>query len=247
MGAGVPPCSPARVQGEVRAPLSPSHRIKYILQEFCFPFFHNLACLMLHCPVDLHASWKSLEPPSDPAGSAPHGPCCALLTTHPGASRARSPENAKHTRASRASWQTCTPCPPFPPALQVFILDSLSTYKCKEPKDAERIAERVMPRLQHANAAVVLSAVKVCVALPSCVQKPWRPCVRGRGWHGEGCVQGVHSHHVPSASCVHSIPHSIFPPALPDSTASHTPAHTCMFACTRIQMHTHTHLTTYRC
>lgn len=30
-----------------------------------------------------------------------------------------------------------------------------------DPKDAEKIAERVLPRLQHANSAVVLSAVKV--------------------------------------------------------------------------------------
>ncbi len=30
-----------------------------------------------------------------------------------------------------------------------------------EAKDAESIVERVVPRLQHANSAVVLSAVKV--------------------------------------------------------------------------------------
>ncbi|KAL3140598.1 hypothetical protein ABBQ32_005169 [Trebouxia sp. C0010 RCD-2024] len=44
---------------------------------------------------------------------------------------------------------------------QVFILDSLATYRPRDSKDAESIVERVTPRLQHANCAVVLSAVKV--------------------------------------------------------------------------------------
>lgn len=44
---------------------------------------------------------------------------------------------------------------------QVFILDFLVTYDAKDAKDAESIVERVTPRLQHANCAVVLSAVKV--------------------------------------------------------------------------------------
>lgn len=44
---------------------------------------------------------------------------------------------------------------------QVFILDSLSRYKAKDARDAESIVERVTPRLQHANCAVVLSSVKV--------------------------------------------------------------------------------------
>lgn len=44
---------------------------------------------------------------------------------------------------------------------QVFILDALSSYKAKDARDAESIVERVTPRLQHANCAVVLSAVKV--------------------------------------------------------------------------------------
>ena len=37
----------------------------------------------------------------------------------------------------------------------------LAKYVPEEAKDAERIIERVMPRLQHANSAVVLSAIKV--------------------------------------------------------------------------------------
>ena len=44
---------------------------------------------------------------------------------------------------------------------QVFILDALTHYKVKSPRDAESIIDRVMPRLQHANCAVVLGAVKV--------------------------------------------------------------------------------------
>ncbi|RWS08542.1 AP-2 complex subunit beta-1-like protein [Dinothrombium tinctorium] len=44
---------------------------------------------------------------------------------------------------------------------QVFILDSLSNYNPKDEREAQSICERVTPRLAHANAAVVLSAVKV--------------------------------------------------------------------------------------
>ncbi|XP_010529610.1 PREDICTED: beta-adaptin-like protein C isoform X1 [Tarenaya hassleriana] len=44
---------------------------------------------------------------------------------------------------------------------QVFILDALSRYKSTDPREAENIVERVTPRLQHANCAVVLSAVKM--------------------------------------------------------------------------------------
>ncbi|MEW5304817.1 MAG: hypothetical protein WDW36_007401 [Sanguina aurantia] len=48
---------------------------------------------------------------------------------------------------------------------QVFILDSLANYDTKDPKDAEKIVERVMPRLQHVNSAVVLSSVKVILRM----------------------------------------------------------------------------------
>ncbi len=44
---------------------------------------------------------------------------------------------------------------------QVFILDSLSKYVPTDAREAEGIIERVTPRLQHANSAVVMSAVKV--------------------------------------------------------------------------------------
>lgn len=46
---------------------------------------------------------------------------------------------------------------------QVFILDSLANYSPKDDREAQSICERITPRLAHANAAVVLSAVKVCV------------------------------------------------------------------------------------
>ncbi len=43
----------------------------------------------------------------------------------------------------------------------MFILDSLASYETADAKEAEKIVERVLPRLQHVNSAVVLSAVKV--------------------------------------------------------------------------------------
>ena len=44
---------------------------------------------------------------------------------------------------------------------QVFILDALAGYTSTSVADAEMVVERVTPRLQHANCAVVLSSVKV--------------------------------------------------------------------------------------
>ena len=49
---------------------------------------------------------------------------------------------------------------------QVFILDSLASYQPTDEREAQNICERVTPRLSHANAAVVLSAVKVYNTLP---------------------------------------------------------------------------------
>lgn len=42
-------------------------------------------------------------------------------------------------------------------------MDALSRYKAADAREAENIVERVTPRLQHANCAVVLSAVKVTI------------------------------------------------------------------------------------
>lgn len=55
---------------------------------------------------------------------------------------------------------------------QVFILDSLSKYKAKDAREAESIVERVTPRLQHANCAVVLSAVKVIMLQMELITSP---------------------------------------------------------------------------
>ncbi|KAI9016772.1 adaptin N terminal region-domain-containing protein [Hyaloraphidium curvatum] len=48
---------------------------------------------------------------------------------------------------------------------QVYILEGLLFYVPQESQDAELLAERVLPRLQHANSAVVLSAVRVILYL----------------------------------------------------------------------------------
>lgn len=52
-------------------------------------------------------------------------------------------------------------CATVGPIVQVFILDALVNYQVQDSKDAEKIVERVLPRLQHVNSAVVLSAAKV--------------------------------------------------------------------------------------
>eukprot|EP00803_Ostreobium_quekettii_P000388 evm.model.scf_677.5 EVM.evm.TU.scf_677.5 scf_677:55350-65577(+) len=52
---------------------------------------------------------------------------------------------------------------------QVFILDSMASYVSKDAQQAENIVQRVLPRLQHANGAVVLSAIKVILRQMSSV------------------------------------------------------------------------------
>lgn len=44
---------------------------------------------------------------------------------------------------------------------QIAILTALADYKPSGGKEAEGICDRVLPRLQHANGAVVLAAIKV--------------------------------------------------------------------------------------
>ncbi|ORZ25158.1 adaptin N terminal region-domain-containing protein [Absidia repens] len=44
---------------------------------------------------------------------------------------------------------------------QISILTALADYKVTSTKEAESVCERILPRLQHANGAVVLSVVKV--------------------------------------------------------------------------------------
>eukprot|EP00397_Hematodinium_sp_SG-2012_P015710 GEMP01016006.1.p1 GENE.GEMP01016006.1~~GEMP01016006.1.p1 ORF type:complete len:882 (-),score=164.58 GEMP01016006.1:228-2873(-) len=47
---------------------------------------------------------------------------------------------------------------------QVFILDALSAYHPKDPREAETVIDRVTARLSHANPAVVLAAIKVVLS-----------------------------------------------------------------------------------
>jgi AP-1 complex subunit beta-1 len=54
----------------------------------------------------------------------------------------------------------------------VFILTSLSKYTPVDSKEAESICERVTPRLNHANSAVVLAAVKVLMVFLEHVKNP---------------------------------------------------------------------------
>lgn len=55
---------------------------------------------------------------------------------------------------------------------QVFILNSLSKYRADDSRDAENICERVAPRLNHANSAVVLAAIKVMMVMMDQIKSP---------------------------------------------------------------------------
>lgn len=48
---------------------------------------------------------------------------------------------------------------------QICILASLANYRPRDSREVNDIIERVIPRLQHVNASVVLSAVKV-ISIP---------------------------------------------------------------------------------
>lgn len=48
---------------------------------------------------------------------------------------------------------------------QIFILDALSSYVPADAEEADLMVERIIPRLQHANAAVVLAAIRIIVSL----------------------------------------------------------------------------------
>ena len=47
---------------------------------------------------------------------------------------------------------------------RVAILTALSRYETADDRESEHICERVVPQFQHANASVVLAAVKVGVS-----------------------------------------------------------------------------------
>ena len=46
---------------------------------------------------------------------------------------------------------------------QVFILDNMMDFEPKDEKMAEKIIDKVLPRLSHINSAVVLAGLKVVV------------------------------------------------------------------------------------
>jgi AP-1 complex subunit beta-1 len=51
-------------------------------------------------------------------------------------------------------------------------LNSLAGYVPRDAREAESIAERVTARLQHANSAVVLAAVRVLMSYLDAIQSP---------------------------------------------------------------------------
>jgi len=55
---------------------------------------------------------------------------------------------------------------------QIYILDSLVRFTPKKPKQADEIIESVLPRLNHANPAVVMSAVKVVLKFLDWIESP---------------------------------------------------------------------------
>eukprot|EP00392_Amoebophrya_sp_AT5.2_P005625 g5634.t1 len=56
---------------------------------------------------------------------------------------------------------------------QIFILDALASYAPKNSKrDAEQIVDRVTARLSHANASVVMSAIKVVLTFMEHIDNP---------------------------------------------------------------------------
>jgi len=54
---------------------------------------------------------------------------------------------------------------------QTYILESLMNFTPQTPGDAEIIAERIAPRLQHANSSVVLTTIKVILYLTNYMSK----------------------------------------------------------------------------
>lgn len=88
---------------------------------------------------------------------------------------------------------------------QIVILDALSKYTTTNPREAENICERVLPRVAHANAAVVLTAVRVLLRFAAIMDK-----------HGmEQQLRAVYSKlGPPLGACrwVSFLPSSSFPP-----------------------------------
>ncbi|KAJ3255004.1 hypothetical protein HK103_006706 [Boothiomyces macroporosus] len=55
---------------------------------------------------------------------------------------------------------------------QCFILDAIMTVTPDDPTDAELLADRISPRLQHSNSSVVVAAVRLILYLSNFVKKP---------------------------------------------------------------------------
>ena len=54
---------------------------------------------------------------------------------------------------------------------QVYLLESIFSFVPTDHSDAEIIAERVAPRLQHANSAVVLASVRIILYMTNYILK----------------------------------------------------------------------------
>lgn len=50
---------------------------------------------------------------------------------------------------------------------RIALLGAIARYRAADEKEAEQICERVMPQFQHANASVVLAAIKASSLTPS--------------------------------------------------------------------------------
>ena len=80
---------------------------------------------------------------------------------------------------------------------QVAILDALVAFSPRDAREAEHIIERILPRLVHANPAVVLSAVKIILLYMPKVRPQKRVTVCVNVWCSfrlrAGCAPNVSS------------------------------------------------------
>ena len=119
------------------------------------------------------------------------------------------------------------PTPLLAPAScsQVFILDSVVNYTPTDAKDAEVVVERVLPRLQHANAAVVLSAIKVII------KNMQVGGAGGRGWCFARVWKAGNAGSLGS-NVQHRVPHAHLPSTSPSSNQPCTPSSAAPFPAT---------------
>jgi len=60
---------------------------------------------------------------------------------------------------------------------QVFILDNLMEFEPKDQKIAEKVIDKVLPRLSHINNAVVLAGIKVMIRFMGFITN--KPLIQG--------------------------------------------------------------------